>query len=122
MAIMTRTPSFDELLATGEALRKRLADAGSSLDAMAALVDEIRVWQRRCAWVVVARAPRAIAKFRADAGSFQRPMGASGQEPDSRPQLDDAMATWLRALERVRRRPGRSKQPAHGYVRQARVG
>jgi hypothetical protein len=120
--MMTRTPSFDELLATGETLRERLADAGSSAEAIAALVNEIRVWQRRCAWVVVARAPRAIADFRADIGSFQRPIGASRPALDWQSRLDDALATWLTALQRVQRRPGSSKQPAHGYVHAERVG
>lgn len=99
------TPAYDELLATGEALRRRLAESGSSVEAMATLVDEIRVWQRRCAWVVVARTPRAVAEFHADIGSFQRPMKAWSPTSDWQRRLDDALATWLRALDRVRRTP-----------------
>jgi hypothetical protein len=120
--MMTRTPSFDELLATGETLRGHLADAGSSVEAIAAVVNEIRAWQRRCAWVVVARAPRAVADFRADSGSFQRPMDAGHPPLDYQWRLADALSSWLTALERVNRRPSRSKQPGRGFVHQARVG
>ena len=119
---MVRTPGFDELLATGEALRGRLADTGSSVEAIAALVNDIRVWQRRCAWVVVARTPRAVADFRAESGSFQRPMGAWSPTSDWQRRLDDALSTWLRALDRLKRRSGRAGEAAPGYGHQERVG
>ena len=119
---MVRTPGFDEILATGEALRGRLADTGSSVEAIAILVNDIRVWQRRCAWVVVARTPRAVADFRAEIGSFQRPMGAWSPTSDWQRPLDDALSTWLRALDRLKRRSGRAEEAAPDYGHQERVG
>lgn len=105
---MVRTPGYDELVAAGEVLRRRLASAGSSVEAIGAVVDEIRAWQRRCAWVVVARSPRAVSGFRAEVGAFQRPPRSSTS--DAPEHLDAALSTWVRALDRLRqgRQEGRS--------------
>jgi hypothetical protein len=119
---MVRTPGYEELQATGKALRVRLANAGSSAEAVAAVVNEIRVWQRRCAWVVVARTPRAMVDFRVATGSFQRPMGTWNPTPDWQRRLDDSLLTWLSALDRVKQRSGRANEPARGYRHRERAG
>ena len=119
---MVRTPNYEELQATGTALRGRLANAGSSAEAVVAVVNEIRAWQRRCAWVVVARTPRAMVDFRGATGSFQRPMGAWSPTPDWQRRLDDSLLTWLSALDRVKRRSGRSNEPVTGYRHRERTG
>jgi hypothetical protein len=107
---MVRTPGYDELVATGEDLRRRLASAGPSVETIEAVVDEIRTWQRRCAWVVVARSPRAVAGFRAEVGSFLRPLGARSATSDAPERLDAVLSTWVRALDRLGqdRQEGRS--------------
>ena len=119
---MVRTPGYDELLFTGQALRGRLADAGPSAEAVASVVDEIRAWQRRCAWVVVARNPRAVADFRVDTRSFQPPMGAWTATPGWEDRLDQALLRWLSALDRVKRRSGRVNGAATHNRRREQVG
>lgn len=99
---MARTPSYDDLLAAGAALRTRLAELGTSVDALDELVHDIRLWQRRSAWVVVARNPRQAADFRAETGPFQRPMGVWLPTPGWQRRLDNSLGEWLRALDRMR--------------------
>lgn len=65
---MQATPSYQDLLAQGWALQARLAELDPAIVALAALVHDMRSWQRRCAWIVVQRNPRSASEFRVDAG------------------------------------------------------
>ncbi len=112
---MTRTPTYDDLAADGEALRRRLSEIIVSAGLVDALVRDIRAWEVRCATTVAVRNLGLAATFRVETGSIQRLMGdAWFPTPGWQAQLDDALAGWLVALERLRSRGSRERHVVRG--------
>jgi hypothetical protein len=100
---MRPTPSYQDLLAQGWALQARLAELDPAIEALAALVHDIRSWQRRCAWIVVERNPGSAGEFRVDAGPFLRPMGVWMPRPGWQRNLAGSLERWISAVESVSR-------------------
>jgi len=112
---MARTPTYGDLAADGQALRRRLSELIVSADRADELVRDIRVWELRCATTVAVRNPGLVAAFRVETGSIQRLMGdAWFRTPGWQARLDDALAGWLAALERVLGRGFRERHVVRG--------
>jgi hypothetical protein len=100
---MRPAPSYEDLRAQGSALQARLAELDPAIEALAALVHDIRRWQRRCAWIVVQRNPRETSQFRSDAGPFLRPIGVWMPMPGWQSDLKASLERWISAVESVSR-------------------
>ena len=101
---MTRSAAYDELLADGLALRRRLAAMRASAELVDDLVREIRSWEVRCATAVAVRNPELVAAFRTETGPLDRLRGEAWfLAPGWQVRLDGSLGQWLRALERVQR-------------------
>ena len=101
---MVRSPSYEDLLADGAALRGRLQAIGASSENARELVRDIRSWEVRCATAVAVRNPGRVAAFRGETGSFHRlPAEATPLSGAWRTWLDDSLSGWLRALRSVAR-------------------
>lgn len=65
-------PTYDDLRAEGETLRKRVAELIPALIATALLIDTIRGWQLSCERTVAGGSPQFLTAFRVQTGPFQR--------------------------------------------------